>query len=1092
MNRVALLASLLLFTSLAAFDAAGKLVRFEHLATNQGLSHSGITAITQDQQGFIWLGTPEGLNRFDGYDVEIYERVNGDDTALADDWIWSLAVDRTGMIWIGTNNGGVSRYDHASNSFTTYRADLDVPGSLRTDRIRVVFEDRAGTIWVGTHDAGIARFDPIEDRFISYSSATHPLPSDAINTIYESEGILFVGTEAGVVTWDPARESFTPHPAAKGMNVRAITEHDGRVWIGTHSKGLVVFDPISGTITNMANTPGDASTLPNNLVRDLLVDHEGTLWVATDAGLAELKRSGTGFYTHLPDATNPNSLNDARIDSLFEDRGDVLWVGTYKGASRWNYSSAAFSGLSVETGHLHHNLITAIAETTTGTLYVGSYGGGVDQLIPSEDGYEATRSLEIALEDQRVMALAIGPEGELWIGTRTAGLYRLEPGSGALSHFQHDPVEANSLSANGITSLKVSGNYLWIGTYGGGLNHYNLGTGQFTHYRHVDSDPSSIGSDRVLTIYQAKDGQFWIGTEDGGLNLFNPIARTFERFTHNPENETSLSSNAAWEMLESADGSLWIGTLGAGLNRWAAADRRDGKAVFQRYNKSTGLPGDTIYGVLEGDSKIWLSTNRGLAELEPETGLVRRFDKRNGLILDEFNFGARLKSSRGDLIFGGFDGMVAFNPTAVRFNQHVPQISLFADSNEQTRITRYSGVEIEEPVTLAYTDRMISFSFSALDYSSPDKNIYRYRLNGFDEDWVLADKYSKATYTNLPAGDYEFQVLGSNNDRVWNETGASMHLTVVPAPWFSWWAYTIYTLIVLAAIGSYMYVQRQKLANAARMQQILEIQVQERTRELDERNTQLETANEQLRLASTSDALTGLHNRRYLYEYLESQIASLNRMYTKLQNNVEAPQIIRKEGSIFFMMMDLDGFKAINDNYGHAAGDNALLQIKEILETSTRDSDTIIRWGGDEFLIVGKSEDQSGIELLAERVRSSVASHNYVVGEGQIGYLSASIGFAQYPFNPESPRQFTWEQVVALADQAAYLAKNNGANAWLSFTASADIEQADMIQMKDAPEKVIEKGHILINSSIKQAIRYDGKADTGGDRSKVTPIRRDS
>lgn len=301
---------------------------------------------------------------------------------------------------------------------------------------------------------------------------------------------------------------------------------------------------------------------------------------------------------------------------------------------------------------------------------------------------------------------------------------------------------------------------------------------------------------------------------------------------------------------------------------------------------------------------------------------------------------------------------------------------------------------------------------------------------------LLRGRFRQANYTNLPSGDYVFRVIASNNDLVWNEVGASVSLTVVPPPWLSWWAYTIYALVILVIVATYVIVQRNKLA-------------------------------------SMTDALTGLNNRRYLYEYLESQVANLHRHFSRLEGQADAAEVIRREASLFFLMIDLDGFKKINDTYGHAAGDRALVQVRDVLRTSTRESDIIIRWGGDEFLIVGQSEGLDGVQLLAERIRNSIREHSYMVGDGNVGYVAASIGFAHYPFNAANPRMLTWERVVALADQAAYVSKRNGGNAWTSFVATDQAGETDVILLRDLPSKVLSFGKIELLTSIEGALDVD-------------------
>lgn len=1078
--RIFVCAFLTLCLASASAATPARNVSFLNVGTEAGLSHSGITAITQDNEGYIWIGTQEGLNRYNGYDAEIFEHDYSDPTSIGDDWVWSLLVDSQGNLWVGTNNGGLSLYDATTQSFVNFQHHPEQQDSLTTNQVRTVFEDSRGRLWVGTRGGGLNLFEPATRTFISFQakapsagknevsptgSSTIGLPGNTINVVYEWNETLLVGTDAGMALMDMNDGEFRRHESTSGMNVRTLLEHNGVLWIGTHENGLIEYNPLTGEQIAHMNREGDPGSLPGNLVRDLLIDHQGTLWIATDSGLAEWNPRERNFRSYLPDASDPYSIVDIRIDSLFEDRGQVLWIGTYNGLSRWNYASDVFMTYSTITGHLDNDVVTALSEDAAGSIWVGSYGGGVAKLdLMPGNSYEAGESLSFELEDQRVMALTTTGESDVWIGTRTAGLYCYDSASGEVTRYN---AENSALSSNGITSLISSNGVVWIGTYGGGLNRYDLAEGSMTTYRHDPEDSNSLGSDRVLTISRDNSGQYWIGTEDGGLNRFNPLTGSFTRFVHDPTDRESLSNNTAWEILESSNGDLWIGTLSAGLNRWAAENRQQGNALFQRITKKQGLPGDTIYGVLEDDNGyLWLSSNRGLAKYNTDIKLFRLYDKSNGLRGDEFNFGPRLRTSTGMMMFGGYMGIVVFDPASVRPNPHVPTVVISASSNELEGIHSSSNHPFTDSLRLNYTDRFVDFRFAALDYSSPDKNQYQYRLEGFEDSWIDAESFRRATYTNLPAGDYVFRVRASNNDGLWNETGAAVSLRVIPPPWRTTWAYTLYALIVIGIVVAYLAMQRRKLVLAAEMQHQLHEQVRERTRELDERNRELEEANESLTRASMSDALTGLNNRRFLYEYLESQIATLSRLYTKVQHQADATKVVLKEGSLFFMMIDLDGFKKINDTYGHAAGDAALIQVKEVLKSCTRDSDTIIRWGGDEFLIVGHSEGLEGVQLLAERIRNGISSHNYVVGEGQIGYLGGSIGVAQYPFNASEPRRFTWEQVVALADQAAYISKANGGDSWVTLTGSLDVDQADVIMMRDNATKAVASGKVVVGTSV--------------------------
>jgi diguanylate cyclase (GGDEF)-like protein len=375
---------------------------------------------------------------------------------------------------------------------------------------------------------------------------------------------------------------------------------------------------------------------------------------------------------------------------------------------------------------------------------------------------------------------------------------------------------------------------------------------------------------------------------------------------------------------------------------------------------------------------------------------------------------------------------VSFHPDELLVNMHTPDIMLTAHSRYQLLATAYSTEQREaDTITLGYDDDYIQFKFAALDYASSDKNQYRFKLDGFDEEWIDPGEFRLATYTSLPAGDYTFTIKASNNDGIWNDKGTSIKLHVEPPPWQTPFAYSMYTLIFGGTLGTYRRKQHKKLNEASEQNEVLESEVQARTEELLQRNDELKSLNEQLTHASVTDSLTGLKNRRYLDEFIDTEIARVDRRLQGAFQPEPDSNTVNISPGLFFMMIDLDGFKGINDTHGHLAGDKALVQVREILQASCRKSDTIIRWGGDEFMVIGNTASPRTAETLAERIRANLAEHQYQLGNGHVGRLSGSVGFSMYPFSPMDTKSLNWEQVVAVADHAAYTAKKNGRNAWV-------------------------------------------------------------
>ena len=1057
-------------------------LQFTRITPREGLSQAGVNAIAQDQYGMIWLGTQEGLNRYDGYNMVVYEHQPGAPDTLSHDWVWSVYLDASGTMWVGTDGGGLNRYNRSEDTFTHFRHDPDNPLSLSSDRVRVIYQDAQGSLWIGTDGGGLNRFDQETGEFTRFrhaDSEPDSLPGDTVLAIFEdSRGKLWVGTDNGLARMDHARNKFVNYrhdPALPGSlsdnQVRCIYEdRRGEIWIGTYRGGLNILDRRTDTFRHLQHDPANPNSLSHNRVRAIYQDKQGTVWVATDRGLNEWHPEHNGFVHYQHDSVDPSSLSDNRLTTLFQDKGDVLWVGTFNGVNKWNYVSDAFKYLQLGPGspaQLSSNVVTAIEESSDGLVWVGTYGGGLNRIDTATGGTTHYRHMPAdagSLSDDRVMAVHADRDNTLWVGTRNGGLDRLDPKTGQFTHYRHDPKAPNSLSSDSVTAI-LSGEegILWVGTYGDGLNRFDSTSGTFRVYRHDPEDATTLSSNRILDIYRDRAGVLWVGTEDGGLNRFNQANGTFVRYRHDADNATSLGSDAAWNILESKDGSLWVATLGGGLNHWDASDREADLPVFRKHLKTSGLRSDTVFGILEDeDGFLWVSSNRGLARLNPVDGSVRTFDRFNGLRGDEFNFGAHLQMRNGRLLFGGTDGIVSFHPDELRVNTHTPDIILTAHSRYQQLATAYSTDQREpETITLDYDDDFIQFKFSALDYASSDKNQYRYKLEGIDEEWTDPGEFRRATYASLPAGDYTFTVKASNNDGVWNDQGTSIRLHVDPPPWQTPFAYSLYSLFFGGTLVGYRRKQNKKLNEVSEQKQILESEVQARTRQLHQRNDELKALNEQLMQASVTDSLTGLKNRRFLDRFIDTEIARVDRRQRGVIQRKPDSKTINISPSLFFMMIDLDGFKGINDTHGHLAGDKALVQVRDILQTSCRQSDTIIRWGGDEFMVIGNTASPHTVEQLAERIRVNLAQHQFHLGNGHTGRLSGSIGFAMYPFAPWRPKLLGWERVSAIADEAALIAKQERRNAWVGVYGTQKISADETLRTGKADLEVLAQQSVI-------------------------------
>jgi len=479
---------------------------------------------------------------------------------------------------------------------------------------------------------------------------------------------------------------------------------------------------------------------------------------------------------------------------------------------------------------------------------------------------------------------------------------------------------------------------------------------------------------------------------------------------------------------------------------------------------TSGIPVFGIQSDFAGN--LWLSTGQGLISYNPAGGEARTYHASQGLQGEEFNFGASYASPNGKLYFGGSNGFNAFRPADLELNRLPPPVALTSLSVINEPVASEQPFELISGIDLDYTDYVVTFEMSALDFTAPEENRYAYRLEGLDEAWVDAGDKRRITYTNLDGGDYVLRVRAANSDGVWNESGVEIPLSVAYPPWKTWWAYVLYTCAALLVVIGFQRHHAQKLARESEYSRRLEKEVHERTKQLNSRNADLKVANAKLLEASTTDVLTGLRNRRYLFEQITKDVDLVLRHYR------DGTETMRPGGNndLLLLMVDLDNFKPVNDNCGHEAGDQLLLQVRDVLLDVCRVSDDVIRWGGDEFLIVARETNRKHAANLAERIRESLSQRVFPVGDGQVARISTSIGYASYPFLKERPELMDWEEVLGIADAAMYEAKQKR-NAWVGIEGIAWEGSGDELYraIKSDPGSLADEGVIRALESVDEA-----------------------
>ncbi|GAA0858042.1 hypothetical protein GCM10009114_26170 [Aliiglaciecola litoralis] len=1045
-------------------------IRFQKITLEQGLSQEFVTSAFQDSEGYMWFGTQEGLNRYDGYQFKVFTYSNRNTDSLSSDWIYSIHEMNSDQLWIGTSSG-VNVFDKNNQSFRHLKNVPNDPQSLSNDEAKHLLKTRSGDMFVGTN-AGLNRYLPATNNFERIKLLPEVDAVERIQNMHEdANGVLWVALAGGHIVGYHlehgeillTNEDFQRNSGISLTGtIKLMVDSQQKMWIGS-DEGITVVDMAS------LLTPQGAANIwqPNDFngieILDVYEDRTERIWVATDNGLYRYNAPDNSFLHLVHDKQDPFSLSSQKLTFLFQDRGNVFWVGSNSGLNKWNTATANFDHLRVTADpqkSLSGSYSTAFHDGKDGFVWLASRDG-LDRLNTQTgkvESLEVATIYEKSLLSKRVTTLYSENEQFLWIGYRDKGMSKYNLDNKTFVHYEFDKSVDGGIGAPGITTIQPAGNNkLWIGTFGGGLNLFDIETETFTYYKSDPDNKQTLSDNRVLAVKTMSNGLIWIGTWGGGLNIFNPTTGTAMRIPSG-EGPKSLSTDFILTLHEDDSENVWIGTRGAGLVKISSENRKAGIFEFERLSRYDGLPSNTVFGVLEDDNGfLWLSTNRGITKFNPDTKELLNYDSSHGLQGNEFNQGAFYKSRDGKLYFGGTNGVTAFYPSKIAPNQHVPPVVLtkFQKLNEVYALDSTGGQK--NNIQISHKDYLIAFEFAGLDFASPSNNRYLYKLEGFDSDWIEAGDIRKATYTNLPAGNYLFRVKASNNDGVWNEQGADVALTVLPAPWYSWWAYTIYTLFALGLIYWIYRSYIHKLEKEANYRHELELEVKNRTVELRE-------ANEQLLNASVTDQLTGLHNRRYLNNIVEQQCASVFRDFEAQLKNGELGA--DSGPRLFFLMFDLDGFKPINDTYGHDAGDKVICQVSDLLKTVCRKSDTVIRWGGDEFLVMGRVEEVQEIELLAERLRSKIASYGFDIDLKQKMHLSCSIGYSMYPFSHHYPDSLSWEQVHLLADNALYKSKEAGRNQWTGILQSLEMPPVSIMNtLTRNIDNVIAEGYVRVKQA---------------------------
>jgi signal transduction histidine kinase/ligand-binding sensor domain-containing protein/DNA-binding response OmpR family regulator len=838
-------------------------IRFARVAVNNVPIPASTLSVSQDQSGFVWFGTLDGLLRYDGYNLRTYKHDTGNPNSLAQTAIRSVYKGRNGILWIATGHAGLDKLEPAQDTITHYRHDPGNPESLSSNDVRCVFQESGGLLWIGT-GAGLDRLDLTTGSFTHYrhdARDKRSLSSDGILTVFEDRrGNLWVGTTAGLNKLDRSTGRFSrflhdpSDPRSLGYdNVGSIQEdQSGVLWVGSvHRGGLSAMDVKTGEFTRYSfhlEEPGGPGIAG---VSTMYVDSDGVLWMGTrDGGLLRLDRNRRQVMRYGNQPANPYSLHNDAVKTIFEDAEGVMWIGTQDGISRFLRKPLPFVNHQLKPGNphsLHDNTIRSVHGDSKGFLWIGTKLGfnQLDRRTGQVTLYLHDPSNVHSISDNRVSATREVRAGELWVATFGGGLNRFLPATRRFVSYRHDPKDPASLSDDEIWCL-LAGRQgdLWVGTLEGGLNRFDSATGRFKAYRHDPNDPQSLTEDRIIAMFEDRAGMLWVGTT-AGLNRFDPKTERFTRYLHDPKDSRSLSHNLVNAIREDREGRLWFGTPN-GLNQ---LDRSRG--TFTALTSKDGLPDDAIEAILEDrEGYLWLATHNGLSRFHPPTKTFHNYSESDGLpasFLNPYGAESSWQSQDGELVFGSLNGVTTFYPERLSSSPYIPPVVLTDFQMFNKPVLPGADSPLHKPIwatdslTLTHTQSIFTLEFAGLSYAAPEKNRYRYRLEGLESEWNEVDsRRRQATYTNLAARRYVFRVQASNKDGVWNEKGVSLTLTVLPPWWATWW---FRSLMGLAIASAMLAAHRSRLKGLRLAGVRLEAQVAERTRELEIAKDAAERAN---------------------------------------------------------------------------------------------------------------------------------------------------------------------------------------------------------------------------------------------------------
>ncbi|TDG36011.1 response regulator [Pedobacter changchengzhani] len=836
----------LLLLNFNVFAQQNKLA-FKHYSTNDGLSQNTVFSIIQDRQGFLWVGTEDGLNKFDGYDFTIYKHENNNEYSLNSSKINVLLEDKFGTIWVGTANG-LNFYDKSKNRFVRVPVVGGKSGELDYF-VTSLLEDFKGNFWIGTL-GGFKLYDRTSKRLTNFYSNNIQNPADLnkVRTIFEDTAHhLWISIGNDLRLFDPVKKTYLSLPPAIEANLQLrngsvkVIKQDksGNYYFGTDGEGLFRYNVNNQQFINYRYDPLQKNSIAGNVIRDLFFKSDQELWIGTRDGLSVLQTNTQTVTNYQYNKYDDNSLSHNSIRHIMSDNAGNFWLGTFSGGlnmySPQNVNFTTISEQLADNPGLNFPVVGAVIATNDGKIWVGTEGGGLNFIDRKAGIY---KKINIAGGKHNIIkSLFKDGENTIWIGTYD-GLVALNIATGATKEI--NLVRISKTANRQIFAITRNEKGLWVGTDGQGLVLLDKNGGSTNYVK----QKGKLSGNTIFSLLSTANNELWIGTENG-LNFLSN-AGDFRHFEYDGNNPFSINNNAVNAIFRDSKNRLWLGTKGGGLN---ILDQKTNK--FYSISAKNGLSNDFIHAITEDKAgNIWVSTNRGLSEvalqnfafpLSPKMYSVKNYAISDGLQGNQFSANAVAVTKNGEIIFGGINGLTTFFPSKIIKNTYKPKVVLTElliknkivnQLTEDSPLTETIGET--KKITLSSDQAFFSLKFASLNFINPSKNSYAYKLEGFeDDDWHYVDNQRIATYTNLNAGKYVFKVKSANNDGVWNETPTTLEIVVLP-PWFeSWWAYLAYAIVIVGLL--YLYYSYSLKTASLKNELVLESRIRENDLDLYQR-----------------------------------------------------------------------------------------------------------------------------------------------------------------------------------------------------------------------------------------------------------------